>query len=161
MENELNGIEISDYTVENNNTDLSKPVKEIFTFATDNHCEIIADKMFINPVLFFTLDKNPFVQEKRQMPIYFGYPKQEKYVINFEVPKGFVVESVPKAITLSTPDNVALFSMNILSQGNNIQIQMNKEINMVNVSADFYDILKDFYQKMIEKQNEKIVLKKV
>jgi hypothetical protein len=95
------------------------------------------------------------------MPIYFGYPKQEKYVINFEVPKGFVVESVPKAITLSTPDNVALFSMNILSQGNNIQIQMNKEINMANVSADFYDILKDFYQKMIEKQNEKIVLKKV
>ncbi|MNF16012.1 hypothetical protein D3C80_2188570 [compost metagenome] len=51
--------------------------------------------------------------------------------------------------------------MNILSQGNNIQIQMNKEINMANVSADFYDILKDFYQKMIEKQNEKIVLKKV
>lgn len=161
MENEFNGIEISDYTVENNNTDLSKPVKEIFTFATENHCEIIADKMFINPVLFFTLDKNPFVQEKRQMPIYFGYPRQEKYVINFEIPKGFVVESIPKAITLSTPDNVALFSMNILSQGNNIQIQMNKEINMANVSADFYDILKDFYQKMIEKQNEKIVLKKV
>jgi hypothetical protein len=161
MENELNGIEISDYTVENNNTDLSKPVKEIFTFATDNHCEIIADKMFINPVLFFTIDKNPFVQEKRLLPIYFGYPKQEKYVINFEIPKGFVVESIPKSITLSTPENVALFSMNILSQGNNIQIQMNKEINMANVSADFYDILKDFYQKMIEKQNEKIVLKKV
>jgi hypothetical protein len=29
------------------------------------------------------------------------------------------------------------------------------------VSADYYEILKDFYQKMIDKQNEKIILTKI
>jgi hypothetical protein len=29
------------------------------------------------------------------------------------------------------------------------------------VHADFYDSIKEFYQKMIDKQNEKIVLKKI
>jgi hypothetical protein len=161
LENDLNGIQIDDYVVENMNADLSKPVTETFTFATDNQCEIIRDKMFVNLMLFFTLNKNPFVQEKRQTPIYFGFPKQEKYNIRFEIPKGYIVESIPKPIKISTADNVAFFSINVLLEGNVIQIAITKEINSAIVSADFYDILKEFYQKIIDKQNEKIVLKKI
>jgi hypothetical protein len=161
LENDLNGIQIDDYVVENMNTDLSKPVTEIFTFASDNQCEIIEDKMFVNPMLFFTLNKTPFVQEKRQMPIYFGFPKQEKCNIRFEIPKGYIVESIPKPIKISMADNVAFFTINVLLEGNVIQIAIIKEINSAIVSADFYDILKEFYQKMIDKQKEKIVLKKI
>lgn len=56
--------------------DFSKPVIENFTFATDNQFEIIGDKMYINPKLFFAESKNPFNQGKRGFSIYFGYPKQ-------------------------------------------------------------------------------------
>lgn len=161
LENDLNGIQVNDYTVENDDTDLSKPVTETFTFASDNHCEMIGNKMFINPMLFFTLNKNPFVQEKRIMPIYFGYPKQEKYNINIEIPEGFAIESMPKAMKIATEDKVVLFTINALAEGNKIQIIVTKEINAATLTADYYDDLKDFFQKMIEKQNEKIVLKKV
>ncbi len=160
-ENEFNGIEISDYIIENKNTDLSKAVIEKFTFATNNHCEIIGGKLFINPLLFFTMNKNPFVQEKRKMPIYFGYPKQEKYNLSFEIPEGYEVESIPKAMRIATDDKSLVFSVNSIVQGNNIQISVAKEINVGMASADFYDGLKSFYQKMIEKQHEKIVLKKI
>ncbi|AOZ98668.1 DUF3857 domain-containing protein [Flavobacterium commune] len=160
-ENEFNGIEISDYTVENKSADLSKAVIEKFTFASNNHCEMIGGKMFINPLLFFTMEKNPFVQEKRKMPVYFGYPRQEKYNFNFEIPEGYQVESIPKAMRIATDDKMLVFSVNSLLSGNNIQISVAKEINTGMASADIYDGLKEFYQKMIEKQHEKIVLKKI
>ncbi|HTG66412.1 MAG TPA: hypothetical protein VL859_08565, partial [Flavobacterium sp.] len=160
-ENEFNGVAISDYVIENKSTDLSKAVIEKFTFATNNHCEIIGGKMFINPLLFFTTNKNPFVQEKRTMPIYFGYPRQEKYNLTFEIPEGYQVESMPKAMKIATDDKSLVFSINSLIQGNNVQIAVMKEINVGKTSADFYDGLKGFYQKMIEMQHDKIILKKI
>jgi hypothetical protein len=161
LENNLDGILINDYSVENRDTDMSKPVIETFTFTSENHCEIIGGKMFIDPLLFFTLKKNPFVQEKRQMPIYFGYPKQEKYNINLEIPEGYAVESIPKSMKIASEDNVILFVMNSQVEGNKIQIIITKEINAAIMEAEYYSNLKDFFQKIIDKQNEKIVLKKI
>jgi hypothetical protein len=160
-ENEFNGIEISDYTIENKNTDLSKAVVEKFTFASNNHCEIIGGKMFINPLLFFTTNKNPFVQDKRTMPIYFGYPRQEKYNLNFEIPEGYEVESIPKPMKIATEDKSMVFLINSTVTGDHVQIAVTKEINIGIAAADLYGGLKDFYQKMIEMQHEKIVLKKI
>ncbi|MFL9831360.1 DUF3857 domain-containing protein [Flavobacterium sp. ST-87] len=160
-ENEFNGISISDYSVENKDTNLSKAVVEKFTFATNNHCEVIGGKMYINPMLFFTIDKNPFVQEKRKMPVYFGYPRQEKYNLNFKIPEGYEVESIPKQLKMATEDKSLTFSVNSVVNGDNIQIAVSKEINIGIAAADLYEGLKSFYQKMIEMQHEKIVLKRI
>jgi hypothetical protein len=160
IENDFPGIQISDYSLENSK-DLAKPVTESFTFTTDNQCEIIGDKMYINPQLFFAQTKNPFVQEKRDFPIYFGYPTQEKFNINIEIPKGYAVESMPKSIKLQTRENVVSFLFNADISNNNIQIAIVKESNKQLVSSGFYPVLKDFYKQMIDKQNEKIVLKKI
>jgi hypothetical protein len=160
LENSLNGIQISDYKIENI-ANLDKPIIESFTFVTGNHCEIIGGKMFINPKLFFTNSRNPFVKEERQMPIYFGYPKQKKYQITINIPEGYLVESVPKPIKVATVENVGVFIFNILPEGKRIQISLTEEINAPLVSSDFYEALKDFFQQMIDKQNEKIVLIKV
>jgi len=70
-------------------------------------------------------------------------------------------KTMPKPLKISTGENVGLFTFNIISEGNKIQVQVTREINTVLVSADFYPVLKGFYQQMIDKQNEKIVLKKI
>ncbi len=160
VENDLMGIQITDYSIENSK-DLSKPVIENFIFTTDDECEMIGDKMYINPKLFFTQSKNPFVQEKRQFPVYFGCPRQEKFNVNIDVPEGYVVESLPKPIKIQTGGNVASFSFNCVTSDKKIQILIAEETNKEIVSSDFYDVLKKFYQQMIDKQNEKIVLKKI
>jgi len=160
LESNLNGIQINEYSVDNSK-DVSKPIIENFTFTADNQCEIIGGKIYFSPLLFFTEKTNPFVQEKRQMPICFGYPKQSKYNVSIEIPEGYVVESIPKPIKISTAENVALFTLNIFSEERKLQVQITREINTAIVSAEYYDTLKDFYQKMIDKLNEKIVLKKI
>jgi hypothetical protein len=117
--------------------------------------------MYINPLLFFTMHKNPFVQEERKMPVYFGYPRQEKYNLNFEIPEGYEVESFPKSMKMATEDKSLVFSLSSVVNGNRIQVSVVKEINIAIAAADLYEGLKSFYQKMIVAQEEKIVLKKI
>jgi len=160
LENDFKGIQISNYSIENDK-DFPKPVIETFTFTTDSECEVIGDKMYINPKLFFTKTKNPFVQEEREFPIYFGFPSQERFNINIEIPNGYLVESIPKPIKLQTIDNMVSFIFNTDVANNSIQIAITKDSNKQLVSSGYYSVIKDFYKQMIDKQNEKIVLKKI
>lgn len=157
LENNYNNIEISDY-IRENDLDLSKPILENYSFKDAKSVEIINDKIYINPLLFLTTKENPFKQETREYPVDFGYPKQEKYNINIKIPEGFVVETIPKAINIATGENIGTFKYMISNTESVIQIAITKDINAAIVSPDFYPDLKDFYQLMIDKQNDKIVL---
>jgi hypothetical protein len=75
--------------------------------------------MFINLNYFFTKSRNPFVNGDRKMPIYFGYPKQEKYQITISIPEGYVVESVPAPIKIATVQNVGLFVLTFFQRKEN------------------------------------------
>lgn len=161
LENDLGKIEIEDYKIENKIGDLSKPVQEEFNFKASNSYDIIGGKIFLRPVLFFTDVTNPFKQEKRQMPIYFGYPGQETYNVFLDIPNGFVVESLPKPIRIVTENRDASYTMNMTSEENKVHIQVVKEINKYIFATDDYDMLKDFFQNIIVSQNEKIVLKRI
>ena len=160
-EEELGDLKISGYAIENKKTNLSNPIVETFSFTSDNQAEIIGSKIFINPLLFFTRSKNPFTQEKRQMGIYFGYPTQEKVSLNLDIPEGYIIESLPKPTRISTEDKAITYIFNISHDNNKIQISCLKEINNSIFAADEYNGLKDIFQKMLESQNEKIVLKKI
>jgi hypothetical protein len=50
---------------------------------------------------------------------------------------------------------MSLFLFNVLPEGKRIQISFIEEINETLVSSDFYEVLKDFFHQMINKQNEK------
>ncbi len=77
VENDLKGIQVTDYSIENSK-EVSKPVVENFNFTTDNECEMIGDKMYINPKLFFTQTKNPFVSGGKTISCLFWLSKTRK-----------------------------------------------------------------------------------
>lgn len=77
-ENELNGIRIQAYTIDNKKTNLNNPVIQTFSFTANNHYESIGDKVYINPLLFFTESHNPFVQEKKRNANLFWLSKNNK-----------------------------------------------------------------------------------
>jgi len=160
LENENNKIEISDYKREND-TDLSKPIVETYSFKSTNDIEVIGDKIYILPELFFNMSTNPFKQEKREYPVDFGYPTEVKYNINIDVPAGYTVETLPAPINLVTEDQLGVFKYVTAMAGNKIQVSATTTINSAIVSTQYYETLKNFFQKMIEKHNEKIILKKI
>ena len=95
------------------------------------------------------------------MPIYFGYPIQNRYNISIEIPEGYQVESLPKGINLSTGDGSFVFKYFLEKNENRIQIVVQSETKNAVVSVEDYLMLKDFYQQVMDKQKEKIVLKKI
>jgi transglutaminase-like putative cysteine protease len=160
LENDLNKIEISEY-VRSNAAQIYQPVQETFSFTGNDFCDVVGDKIYVSPMIFLCSKKNPFNQEKREYPVDFGFPWQDKYSINIEIPEGYVVESIPAVAQIETAQNICNFKYNILANGTKIQLSITQEVTVPIVSPVNYPLLQESYKKILEKENEKIVLKKV
>jgi Domain of Unknown Function with PDB structure (DUF3857) len=159
LENENEKIEISDYS-RTNEKDLKLPVTETLSFSGSNLTEIIGGKIYVNPMLFFTLEQNPLKQEIREYPVDYGYPSLEKYMINIQIPEGYKIETLPASSAITMENNLGSFKYIVNSSENGIQISIMQQINSAIIPSEYYSMLKDFYQGMITKQNEKIILTK-
>ncbi|KOS06314.1 transglutaminase [Flavobacterium akiainvivens] len=159
LEKRYTGLEVGEYKL-TNDKELTKPVTEDYDFTHNAMADVIGDKIYINPMLFFTRTENPFKQEKREYPIDFIFPHQDKYMISIAIPQGYVVESLPKGAAIAMEENIGSFRYSLGNNNGQLQLGVTLDINIPLVPADYYTTLKDFFQKVVEKQSEKIVLKK-
>lgn len=160
LEKRYNNLQIEEYNV-TNDKDLSKPVIEDITFTHDNLAEKIGSKIYFSPMLFFQLTENPFKLEKREYPVDFVYPQQDKYTFSITIPEGYQVESVPAPLAVGIENNMVLFKYNIQTVGNAIQLNATLEVNQSIIPSQYYEGLKDFFKNIVEKQAEKVVLVKI
>lgn len=160
LEKKHQGLEIGEYNVQNSN-DLSLPIVENYDFTSTNSVEIIADKMYVSPFLFFAITENPFKQEKREYPIDFVFPDQDKFNITLTIPEGYVVETLPQPKALAMPENIGGYKYIISNTGNQVQLLYTHDTNQAIIGPEYYEALKNFYKEIVNKQTEKIVLKKV
>lgn len=160
LEHKYNNIEIIEYNREND-TELSNPISETISFKSSNSSEIIGDKIYIAPLIFLATKENPFKQETREYPVDFGYPIETKYIINIKIPEGYVVETLPQSISLSAGEEIGGLKYIAAQNEDSIQIIITETISAAIIAPDYYEVLKSFFQQMIDKENEKIVLKKI
>lgn len=140
---------------------LYKPVTLQYDFENFDALEEIGGKLYFSPLLFLALEENPFKANTRQYPIDFNYPMKDRYVILINIPEGYKVESKPESAKFVLNNNAGIFSYIIDEMGGKLQISVNLAINQPVVSADSYVDIKKFFQAMVDKENEKIVLSKV
>lgn len=159
LEKEYAGIAIDNFKVLNLK-DLLKPAGADYKFVHNSITDVIGEKIYFSPMLHFTEKENPFTAEKREYPMDFMFPGQAKYLISLKIPDGYVVEALPPSVNYSMEENIGAFKYNLTVVGNMIQASIVYEINYANIHQSYYPTLKDFFAKMIEKQNEKIILKK-
>jgi len=160
IENNNSSIEIDEHKVDNIEK-ISSPVIENYSFIKEEHIEIIDNKMYFSPLLFFTEDKNPFVLEKRSYPIDFSFPWDKKIQVIIKIPSGYTIESIPESIKFKLPNDIGEFSYIIRKTPTNaIQLICSTKMKYSKVSAEQYLFLKQFYTQIIKKETEKIVLVK-
>jgi len=159
LENDHNGIEVSEFEVINDEV-LSKPLITSYAFTSDNQLEVIGDKLFVSPMLFFSQNETPFKLESREFPVDFGYPTGASYNINIQIPQGYKVESIPESVVFALPDNLGTFKYVIQSNEISIQVVVNYDMNTPIVSSTYYTYLKEFFQALVNKEKEKVVLTK-
>jgi len=159
LEKRHQGLEIGDYEVQNAD-DLSKPIIENYNFTSTNSVEIIGDKMYVSPLMFFAKTENPFKQEIREYPVDFVFPNQDKFNISLTIPEGYVLETLPQPKAVAMPEEMGNFIYNISNNGQQIQIMYSLDINEAIVGPEYYEALKSFFKEIVNKHTEKIVLKK-
>jgi len=160
LENSYNSMEISDFNVKND-LDLSKPILESLKFSLENQADIINDKIYFSPLFFLKSKENPLKLEKREFPVDFGFPSLTSYTITINLPEGYKVESIPEPSGILLPDNLGSYKYNISSRVNAVQVSIETEINESRISPIYYEILKTYFSKILEKESEQIVLTKI
>lgn len=153
------GFEISDYKV-TNKLDANLPLSKEFQFSNSNTSEIINNKIYFKPLMNFGFDENPFKLETRDYPVDFIAPFHDTYTMSYTLPVGYMVEAMPNQVNLQMVDNLGSFSYLIADNTENVQIVCNFKMNSSLISIDYYEVLKEFFNQVYLKMNEKIILKK-
>ena len=159
LEKSFNATQISSYEIKNE-TALLEPVVEYYNFKTNNEIDTVNDKIYFSPLLFFLNTQNPFNKDKRLYPVDYIYPSQNKYSINIKIPDGYEVEILPKSTSLKLELDYLNFNYTITTSNNQIILNLIFNVNQAIIPAEIYENLKEFFKVIIEKESEKIVLKK-
>jgi hypothetical protein len=152
-------LQVSDLQFENAEN-LLEPVKLSYSYELKDGLDQVGDQIYFNPLLFLGTQENPFKLDERRYPIDFIYPAQERYTINILLPDGYSVESLPKTEAFAFRDSDYKFVYRIRENGKYIQLSMNFEINSSIVRPTDYKQFKQFFSKIVEKQQEQVVLSK-
>jgi hypothetical protein len=160
LEGKMKGMEVLEYKVDNI-TENSKPVVETYKFEHTGAFDVIGDKIYFSPLFFFAMKENPFKQEKREYPVDFVFPKQDKYAIIVNIPSGYTVEYLPESIVMPFGDNQLLFKLLTSKNDTQIQITLNLDYNTSLISAEYYADLKLYFAEIVKRETEKIILKKI
>jgi hypothetical protein len=118
------------------------------------------DVIYLNPMMGQGEKENPFNLENRVYPIDLAVPIDHTYICRFILPDGYEVEETPKGAVVSLPENGGKFMYMIERQGNTLQIMSKISILKPVYYAPEYPYLKEFYNQIVAKHAEQIVLKK-
>lgn len=134
-------------------------IEEEFDFVlqtdqTDSH-------LYINPMLFPQLKSNPFIQTERVLPIEFPYPYKFTMLATLTLPEGYEVEETPQPQVIRTQGDGLQCKYMIQRQGNTISLNYIFYLKEPIFLTEQYKQLQELWTKVIEKNNEILVLKKI
>lgn len=118
------------------------------------------DVIYIDPFLIRGHKENPFKSEKREYPVDFGSPMEETVLFKIKIPDGYVVDELPESKVIMMPENAARYLYNVSHSGNMIAFTSMFHINKSLFTQLEYPYLREFYNQIVAKQAEQIVLKK-
>ncbi|RMB56616.1 DUF3857 domain-containing protein [Dokdonia sinensis] len=142
-------------------SDIYKPLGINYDVILEDDIEDMESKLYVTPGLFLTMDHNFLKADTRLLPIDFEFPQEENYIIKIKIPDGYKVNSLPESISLNTAEGIGSYKYQVSENFGNLQIAITRTINKFLVSSSYYGDLKSFYDIIIEKEAEKIVLSKV
>jgi len=140
--------------------ELNQPLKENYGLTISESVTTGGDIMYVNPILIGRTDENPFKLEKREYPVDYSSPFDRVYMCKITLPDTYQPEELPKPKMISLPGNTGRFAYSVAMNGKTITVISNLQINKSIFNQEEYLNLREFYNQMIAKQAEQIVLKK-
>lgn len=138
--------------------DFTKNVEEKIKFKSS--CSSMDGKLFLMPLLYKLFEETPFTSPERKLPVEFPSLSNTNISTSFTIPDGYSVEKIPDPISLKMPDGSMSFMMIIGVEGNIISTHCQLQCNKVLFPVQDYAQLKEFFDLIIKKSEEIVVIQK-
>lgn len=120
----------------------------------------VGTRIFIDPYILLKVAANPFLEETREFPIQMDQQSEQTLMLNLAIPAGYQVETVPASQAISFPDKTITASFKTLDDGKNVVVVFAFNIQRTWFGREEYGNLRAFFDRLIAKHNEMIVLVK-
>ncbi len=119
------------------------------------------DIMYVDPMFGEGYKENPFKSASRFYPVEMPYTIDKTFLLQFEVPPGYMVDELPKQIIIKLNErNDGVFEYRINESNGTISLRSRLRINRSYFQPEEYNMLREFFSLVVKKHNEQIVLKK-
>jgi len=119
------------------------------------------DILYFNPMFGEAWKENPFKSAQRTYPVEMPYTIDETYLLRLDVPKGYVVDELPKQIMVKlNEDDDGLFEYRLSESNGAISLRSRIRIKRAFFMPDEYEMLREFFNLVVKKHSEQIVFKK-
>lgn len=156
---ESNAWDIKSSQIENI-TKIAESVKETHEVTLENYTQNSGGIIYLNPILKSRWENNPFKLTKREYPVDFKSPFDQLLTGKIVIPDGYFIEELPKPKVLMLPNNAGRYTYSVSLNGNSLAITSLFSINKSLFTQDEYEALREFFNQVVAKQAEQIVLKK-
>jgi transglutaminase-like putative cysteine protease len=140
--------------------EIDKPLKESHELTISEQVVTTPDALYFNPLLMFKVDENPFKLESRLYPVDYGSGFDRMYMCKLTIPDGYHVDELPQPKVIGLPASAGKYSYSIVRNDKHLIIVSNLQINKSIFTQLEYPNLREFYNQLVAKQAEQIVLKK-
>lgn len=139
----------------------SKPLQMIFRCQIPNLANLVNDFLYCGPILDFIVQENPFKTLKRNYPVDFPYPMRAQYVVNVALPAGYAIEELPAPARVVLPNNGGKISFTCGKNADGgVQVVLRMNLTQLHFEPGEYDGLRKFFQRIAEKTETQLVLRK-
>ncbi|MFV0544697.1 MAG: DUF3857 domain-containing protein [Bacteroides sp.] len=150
-------IKITQFNLEN--VDLFSPeVKESFNF--EKQATLNGDLIYVNPLIFLHMSKCPFTDVERNLPLEMPYQEEYSLSVILRIPEGYTVDELPKSTSINSEDGQSICRYYSAVNQQTVSIKYVFKQNKLLYLSTEYPSLKKFFETIVEKNNEMLVLKK-
>ena len=134
----------------------------LLTWHYDMKYNFTSNRFYFNPIMHERMSANPFVSPDRYYPVEMPWRTDYSYSLDMEVPKGYQLDEAPKTERLLLGDGEnGFFDYQLQVTDRHIRLGFHFVIKKTNFPVNDYSELRDFYNRIINKQKEELIFKKI
>lgn len=158
LEKQYLGIRIDSVTNSNSDNAAAFFKRNIYCFLSQM-TTVDSGKMTVKPLWRTGFELNPLLSIPANSAMDFPYQIQDLHVFALQIPAGATIAKEPNGEMYELPDKSAGLSLSVTQNADIIQLSLVVKINKLHFEASEYPALKAFFDKIIAKQAEIIVVK--
>ncbi|HEY1053896.1 MAG TPA: transglutaminase, partial [Emticicia sp.] len=143
-----------------NTSEYDVPMEAQYQVSLSDYVTKAGNMLYLKPMLSEGKKENALKSKERLYPIDFAFQREETFMATYELPKGYSIVEIPKNISMNLPENTGKFVYVISVNENKLTVTSRIQFRKSVYYAEEYPFLQEFFDKVVAKHSEQVVLKK-